>query len=84
MNQRAGIEQMDDTASVRRRLQDIFKLQCRLAEQGFRTLLLQRRQAPQQGLGRGCGEQRAVLAQHLWVSLEVGEQRLEVFQVEQQ
>ncbi|MCY1418050.1 hypothetical protein D9M71_335960 [compost metagenome] len=59
-------------------------MQRRFAEQRFGALLFQGRQAPQQGLGGGTGEQGAVLAQQLRVILEVVQQGLEVLQVEQQ
>ncbi|MCY1353996.1 hypothetical protein D9M69_403520 [compost metagenome] len=84
VHQLAGIEQMDAAAAVRIGAQEVFQLQRRLAEERLGALLFEQRQAPQQGLGRGAGEQRAVLAEHLRVFLEVVEQRLEVLQVEQQ
>ncbi|MNN74394.1 hypothetical protein D3C81_1905880 [compost metagenome] len=84
MHQATGIQQVNAPATVAVGLEDVLQLQRRFAEQRFGALLLQGRQPPQQGLGGGAGEQGAVLAQQLRVILEVVQQGLEVFQVEQQ
>ena len=63
MHQSAGIQQMDTPAAISIRVQNIFKLQGRLAKQRFSTLLLKTGQLSQQRLRRSVGEQRTVFAQ---------------------
>ncbi len=75
---------MDATATVAVRLQQVFQLQRRLAEQRLGALLLERRQAPLQGLRRGAGEQRTILAEHLGMVAQVPQQGLEILEIEQQ
>ncbi|MDT4849490.1 hypothetical protein FQZ97_836140 [compost metagenome] len=84
VHQAAGVEQMNAPTTVAIGLEDVLQLQRRLAEQGLGALLLETRQAPQQGLGRRIGEQRTVLAEHRRIALEVGQQGFQVFQIEQQ
>ncbi len=84
VHQAAGVKQVDAPAAIAIDPQQILQLQRRLTEQRLGPLLFQRGQAPLQGLGRSGGHQRAVLAQQLWVVLQMAKQRLEVFQVEQQ
>ncbi|MNQ78565.1 hypothetical protein D3C85_934800 [compost metagenome] len=84
VDQAAGVEQVDAPAAVRRRLQQVLQLQRRFAEQRLRALLLEGGQLAQQGLGRLRREQRAVLAEHLGMRLQVVEQGLEVLEIEQQ
>ena len=84
VDQPAGVEQVDDAPTVRRRAQQVFQLQCRLAEQRLGALLLQAGQLALQRLGGSRGEQCALFAEQFGMSLQVVEQRLEVLEIEQQ
>ncbi len=84
VHQTAGVEQVDASPAIGARLQDVFKLQRRLAEQGFGALLFQRRQAAQQRLAGTGGHQRRVFAEQLRVVLEVIEQRFQILEIQQQ
>ncbi|MNC37710.1 hypothetical protein D3C75_862810 [compost metagenome] len=84
MHQTAGIQQMNAPAAIGRRLEDVFELQRRLAEQGIGALLLQGRQTSQQRLARAGGHQCRIVAQQLGVVPQVIEQRLQILEIEQQ
>ena len=84
MHQATGVEQVNTSAAIGIRTQDVLQLQSGLAKQLLGALLLQSGQTSQQGLGRCAGEQCAILTQQLRVILEVIEQRLEILHVEQQ
>ena len=63
MHQTAGIEQVNAPATIHGRLQHVFQLQRRFAEQRFSALLFQRRQTAQQRLAGTGGHQRSVIPQ---------------------
>ncbi|CAI8745797.1 hypothetical protein EMIT0P395_140019 [Pseudomonas sp. IT-P395] len=84
VHQTAGVEQMNAPLPLGSRLQNVFELQCRFAKQGFGALLLKDRQAAQQRLTGTGGHQRRVFAQQLRIVLEMIEQRLQIFQIQQQ
>ena len=84
VHQTTCIQQMNAPTAIGGRLQDVFELQRRLAEQGFGALLFQGCQAAQQRLTGTGGHQRRVFAQQLRVVLEVVEQRFQILQIQQQ